>query len=65
MKPATHEQIEQLAYQIWKERGCPEGAAEENWKQAEEILASPQKRNMSMRVSAAANVDEATGSSRH
>lgn len=25
------EQLQQLAYRLWKERGCPDGSPEEDW----------------------------------
>jgi len=31
-------QIEQLAYQFWEERGCPEGSPDEDWYRAKRIL---------------------------
>lgn len=40
-KPAAEvmpEEIERLAYQLWEERGRPEGNALEDWNRAEEIL---------------------------
>jgi hypothetical protein len=30
--------IEKLAYELWINRGCPEGSAEEDWMQAERSL---------------------------
>jgi hypothetical protein len=30
------EQIAALAYALWQERGCPEGAAEQDWFEAEQ-----------------------------
>lgn len=32
--------IEQLAYQLWEERGRPEGSGLEDWVRAEELLLS-------------------------
>ncbi len=34
-----HEDIQLLAYQLWKERGCPLGTPEVDWFDAEEKLA--------------------------
>jgi hypothetical protein len=34
----TDEQIAARAYQIWTEQGCPDGNADDNWKQAESEL---------------------------
>jgi hypothetical protein len=34
----THEEIAQLAYLHWQARGCPEGAPEQDWLQAEKEL---------------------------
>ena len=33
-----HEDIQRLAYQLWEERGRPEGSGEEDWNRAFEIL---------------------------
>jgi hypothetical protein len=33
-----HEDIERLAYQLWEERGRPEGNSLEDWTRAQEIL---------------------------
>ena len=35
---ATREQIAMLAYQLWQDRGCPEGSPEVDWFQAENQL---------------------------
>ena len=32
------EQIEALAYQLWLERGCPNGSDQQDWFQAEDQL---------------------------
>ena len=32
------EEIAALAYQLWQERGCPEGSAEEDWYEAQRKL---------------------------
>lgn len=34
----TYEEIAQLAYQYWQERGCPHGSPDEDWLQAEMAL---------------------------
>jgi hypothetical protein len=34
----THEQIEERARLIWKQRGCPRGEDEKNWYEAETQL---------------------------
>ena len=36
----TNEQIAQRAFELWQSRGCPEGSAEEDWRQAEAELQS-------------------------
>jgi hypothetical protein len=36
---STEEEIRQLAYQYWEERGRPDGAGEEDWLRAEEEIA--------------------------
>jgi hypothetical protein len=33
-----HQKIEQLAYQLWLERGCPIGSDQEDWFRAENML---------------------------
>jgi hypothetical protein len=38
--PDRQRQVEQIAYRIWQEQGCPQGRQEEHWRQAEkEFLA--------------------------
>jgi len=37
-EPAGHEQIAMLAYQLWHDRGCPEGSPEVDWFEAENQL---------------------------
>jgi hypothetical protein len=37
-KEPTHEEIAELAYQYWEERGEDEGSAEEDWLKAERDL---------------------------
>ena len=34
----THEEIARLAYQLWEERGRPEGSPELDWERAEAAL---------------------------
>ena len=34
----THSDIAALAYQLWQDRGCPDGSPEEDWYKAEEQL---------------------------
>ena len=33
-----HQKIEQLAYRLWLERGCPMGSDQEDWFRAENML---------------------------
>jgi len=35
---SLREQIALLAYQIWRQRGCPEGSPDEDWLLAENTL---------------------------
>jgi hypothetical protein len=35
---SLREQIALLAFQLWQQRGCPEGSAEEDWYLAENAL---------------------------
>jgi hypothetical protein len=37
-EPSFQEQIASLAYQLWQQRGCPEGSPEEDWFRAEQEL---------------------------
>jgi Protein of unknown function (DUF2934) len=32
------EAVAKLAYQLWLDRGCPEGSPEEDWLRAEQVL---------------------------
>ncbi len=34
----TPRDLEQLAYVLWQERGCPEGSPEQDWFAAERLL---------------------------
>jgi hypothetical protein len=56
--PDRQRQVEQIAYRIWQEEGCPHGRHEEHWRQAEKelhadkpirgaILDDPKKRQVS------------------
>lgn len=36
----SHESISTLAYQLWEARGGPEGSPEQDWFQAQEVLAA-------------------------
>ena len=38
-EPPRHEDIALRAYQLWEERGCPDGCADEMWLLAEQELA--------------------------
>lgn len=35
---ASYDEIAQRAYELWQERGCPEGSAEQDWFDATEQL---------------------------
>lgn len=37
----SHEVIAVLAYQLWEERGRPDGTAEKDWLEAEQQLSAP------------------------
>ena len=41
----TTEEIANLAYALWQERGCPDGSPEEDWYDAENRLASQSVEN--------------------
>jgi hypothetical protein len=49
----NHQEIEELAYQLWQERGCPEGSPDEDWFRAEEELRAAGTTPLSVAVSAA------------
>jgi DUF2934 family protein len=34
----SQQDIANLAYALWQQRGCPEGSADEDWKEAERQL---------------------------
>ena len=38
MKSWEREEIAALAHSIWEKQGCPEGRAEEHWREAEELV---------------------------
>jgi hypothetical protein len=41
MQMPTHEQIANLAYQLWQQRGCPDGSPEVDWERAMRVLEDP------------------------
>ena len=49
----THEDIATQAYALWLEDGCPEGAQEEHWHRAEELLKATKKKTTTNRNSGA------------
>jgi hypothetical protein len=38
---SEHRSVRELAYQLWQARGCPNGTAEQDWRDAEQQLATP------------------------
>jgi hypothetical protein len=38
MKHSPEQDIANLAYALWQQRGCPEGSPEEDWLQAQELI---------------------------
>jgi hypothetical protein len=38
---SEHRSVRELAYQLWQARGCPNGTAEQDWRDAERQLAAP------------------------
>jgi len=38
--PGTHAEVAHLAYQLWEQRGCPDGCPEEDWFRAEHEIQS-------------------------
>ncbi len=41
MQAVSQDRIAQLAYQLWQERGCPDGSPEVDWERAVRMLESP------------------------
>jgi hypothetical protein len=41
---AEQNEIANLAYAIWQQRGCPEGSAEQDWDEAEREVREKQAR---------------------
>lgn len=37
-----HRNLRDLAYQLWQDRGCPDGSPEEDWLAAERLLSAAQ-----------------------
>ena len=48
---AQHDQIAALAFQLWLDRGCPEGSADEDWHRAEVELKARNRRSEPARSS--------------
>jgi Protein of unknown function (DUF2934) len=44
---SEHRSVRELAYQLWKARGCPDGTAEQDWQEAERQLAEPKTQSAS------------------
>jgi hypothetical protein len=52
-----HERVEELAYQLWLDRGCPIGSPENDWLRAEQELRNQTERSEGGQVvEAAANL---------
>ena len=43
MMEISHADIAALAYRLWERRGCPDGTAEQDWREAERQLKSHAK----------------------
>lgn len=43
MNNPSHEEIANLAYILWQQRGAPAGTAEQDWMEAEKQLCNPSK----------------------
>ena len=43
--PLDHEMVEAMAYQLWLQRGCPIGSAQEDWYRAEAELTNADRAN--------------------
>lgn len=46
----SDEAVAQRAYEIWQDRGCPEGTSEEDWETAKAELIAEQQPNRSALV---------------
>jgi Protein of unknown function (DUF2934) len=55
---SEHRSVRELAYQLWVARGCPNGTAEQDWRDAERQLAAPKNtapKNAAPKTQAAAS----------
>lgn len=43
IEPLNQQEIAVLAYQLWRERGCPNGSPEDDWFRAERQLQAQRK----------------------
>lgn len=43
MEDRSQQDIANLAYALWQQRGCPEGSPEEDWLQAEKMIVAHQQ----------------------
>jgi hypothetical protein len=61
----SQETIAKLAYQLWQERGCPDGSPEEDWYRAQHVLdagaAPPVRQTISRRSEGPITARAATG----
>jgi hypothetical protein len=54
---SEHRSVRELAYQLWQARGCPNGTAEQDWRDAERQLAAPKNAAPKTRAAASEAVD--------
>ena len=50
-------EVEDLAYELWQQRGCPEGSPEEDWFAAEQTLRKRKSETSRPRVFSAGSSD--------
>jgi hypothetical protein len=54
---SEHRSVRELAYQLWQARGCPQGTAEQDWRDAERHLAALKNAVPKTRAAASEAVD--------
>ena len=43
MESSLEQEVANLAYALWQQRGCPEGSSEQDWFEAEEMMRTGQR----------------------
>jgi hypothetical protein len=57
---SEHRSVRELAYQLWQARGCPNGTAEQDWRDAERQLAAPKNAVPKTQAAASEAVDSSS-----